>query len=223
MLLSRTLWISGEKEIFAVRILEGESAAGHRFSTCSHITAHAGCFGLEQPLLYFLTWQARHSAIDQEDTVRARFSTTFRSRIWNVPHIVVHSIPARVLVVDDFIDSADALAAFLAIIGFDTRVAYNGGDALKMAREWHPDGIVLDIVMPDVSGLAVARALRAAQTTSSIPLLAYTACDSDNNYDELRNSGLDAVCSKPADPVDVARLLGILLGTIAVSRAAIIQ
>src|ERR1700757_3697722 len=82
-----------------------------------------------------------------------RTFTPTRSRVWTVARFAAHSMPPRMLLVDDYIDSADALAAFLANSGFDTRVAYNGYDALKIANEWHPDSVVLDIAMPGVSGL----------------------------------------------------------------------
>lgn len=135
-----------------------------------------------------------------------------RSHIWTAAHFVAHSIPPRVLVVDDFIDSADSLAAFLGSIGFDTRVAYNGCDALKVTNEWHPDGIVLDVAMPGVSGLAVARTLRESPETASVPLLAYTAYETDDNYDELRVGGFDAVCAKPVDPMTIVKILTLLMG-----------
>ncbi|MBP0590574.1 response regulator [Paraburkholderia sp. LEh10] len=142
-----------------------------------------------------------------------------RSQIWTAARFVAQSCPPRVLVVDDYMDSADALAAFLDNVGFDTRVAYNGCDALKIANEWRPDSVVLDIAMPGVSGLAVARTLRESPATASVPLLAYTACDADDNYEELRASGFDAVCSKPVDPVMVVRILTLLLGSVAINRA----
>jgi DNA-binding response OmpR family regulator len=155
--------------------------------------------------------------------VRARIFTTSRNRAWIPPQAIAHSIPPRVLVVDDYIDSADALAAFLDVAGFDCRVAYNGCDALKTANEWHPDCIVLDIVMPGLSGLAVARTLRESATTASVSLLAYTAYETDNDYEDLRRGGLDAVCSKPADPVEVMKLLSALLGTSTPSRSSFLQ
>ena len=126
-----------------------------------------------------------------------RTFTPPRSQVWTAARFIAHALPPRVLVVDDFIDSADALAAFLANTGFETRVAYNGCDALKIANEWRPDSIVLDIAMPGVSGLAVARTLRESPATADVPLLAYTACETSDDYAELRESGFDGVCEKP--------------------------
>ena len=148
-----------------------------------------------------------------------RIFTPPRSRVWTAARFIAHALPPRVLVVDDFIDSADALAAFLANTGFDTRVAYNGCDALKIANEWRPDSIVLDIAMPGVSGLAVARTLRESPATAQVPLLAYTAYETGDNYAELRASGFDGVCEKPIDPLLVVEILTTLLGTAVRNRA----
>ena len=141
-----------------------------------------------------------------------------RSRVWTAARFIAQSIPPRVLIVDDYADCADALAAFLATAGFDTRVAYNGGDALQIANDWHPDSIVLDIAMPGVSGLTVARSLRESPATASVPLLAYTAYETGDNYAQLRDGGFDGVCAKPIDPLMVVEILATLLGTTARTR-----
>lgn len=155
--------------------------------------------------------------------MRMRSFRPTRSHVWTAARFVAHSNPPRVLVVDDFIDSADSLAAFLGSTGFETRVAYNGCDALKIANEWHPDGVVLDIAMPGVSGLAVARTLRESPETASVPLLAYTAYETDDNYDELRAGGFDAVCAKPVDPMMIVEILTLLLGTVPTNRTFTIR
>jgi CheY-like chemotaxis protein len=147
-----------------------------------------------------------------------RTFTSTRSRVWTAARFAAHSMPPRVLVVDDYIDSADALAAFLANSGFDTRVAYNGCDALKIANEWRPDSVVLDIAMPGVSGLAVARTLRESPGTACVPLLAYTAYEAGDNYAELRAGGFDGVCAKPIDPLMVVDILTTLLAMPALKR-----
>ena len=147
-----------------------------------------------------------------------RTFTSTRSRVWTAARFAAHSMPPRVLVVDDYIDSADALAAFLANSGFDTRVAYNGCDALKIANEWYPDSVVLDVAMPGVSGLAVARTLRALPEMASVPLLAYTACETGDDYAELRAGGFDGVCIKPVDPLTVVDILSTLLAMPALKR-----
>jgi CheY-like chemotaxis protein len=113
----------------------------------------------------------------------------------------------RVLVVDDYIDAADGLCAYLAAHGLDTRVAYDGSEALEIAAGWHPDSVILDIAMPGLSGMAVATTLRATPATRETILVAYTSQPPEMDYHRIRESGFDAICSKPAHPEWLIRLL----------------
>jgi two-component system, OmpR family, response regulator len=186
--------------------------------------------GVEWVLLYSLTRRHKRAAAgntrrrappeNPEGTSMRNLSIiSTRVHVWTASRSAVHSTPPRVLIVDDYIDSADALTAFLDHTGFAARAAYNGCDALKVANEWRPDSIVLDIAMPGLSGLAVAKTLRETPETASVPLLAYTACEPESDYDELRAGGFDAVCAKPMDPLMIVKILTMLLGTAAMSRA----
>lgn len=108
-------------------------------------------------------------------------------------------MPVRVLVVDDSHASADALSAWLRSGGMSVRTVYHGSDALKEAKEWLPDCIVLDVAMPGLSGIGVAAALRRVEATATIPLLAFTAFDIDDRIAEMKAAGFNAVCRKPAE------------------------
>jgi CheY-like chemotaxis protein len=108
-------------------------------------------------------------------------------------------LPLRVLVVDDSRASADALSAYLRAGGMSVRTAYHGSDALKEAKAWIPDCIVLDVAMPGLSGIGVAAALRRVEATANIPLLAFTAFDIDDRIAEMKAAGFNAVCRKPAE------------------------
>ncbi|QQC66941.1 response regulator [Paraburkholderia ginsengisoli] len=107
--------------------------------------------------------------------------------------------PIRVLVVDDSRASADALSAYLQAGGMSVRTVYHGSDALREAKAWIPDCIVLDVAMPGLSGIGVAAALRRIETTGKIPLLAYTAFDTADRIREMKEVGFDVVCRKPAE------------------------
>src|ERR1700683_2351458 len=69
--------------------------------------------------------------------------------------------PVRVLVVDDEPSLAELLASVLRYEGWTVRSAGNGADAVRTAREFKPDAVVLDIMLPDFSGIEVMRRLRA--------------------------------------------------------------
>lgn len=120
--------------------------------------------------------------------------------------------PIRVLVVDDSRPSADALSAYLQAGGMSVRTVYHGSDALKEARAWIPDCIVLDVAMPGLSGIGVAVALRRIEATGKIPLLAYTAFDTTDYLREMKEAGFDAVCRKPAELTQLEGTIFRLLG-----------
>ncbi len=77
----------------------------------------------------------------------------------------------RVLVVDDDRDLCDLLADFLSEEGYDVTRAYAGQDAIDSARASTPDAVLLDLLLPDVSGVAVGRALRDAPSTRDVPIV----------------------------------------------------
>nr|WKF60776.1 Alkaline phosphatase synthesis transcriptional regulatory protein PhoP [Paraburkholderia busanensis] len=129
-----------------------------------------------------------------------------RSEVWTGRR-AGHALPEqRVLVVDDYIDTADALCTSLLVHGFDARAAYGGCEALQIAAAWRPHTIVLDVAMPDLSGLAVATAVRQIPALADCLLVAYTA-QAETDYEVIRESGFDALCAKPASPKWLVRLL----------------
>ena len=77
----------------------------------------------------------------------------------------------RVLGVDDDRDRCDLLSDFLAEEGYDVTRAYLGQDAIEAARRDAPDAVLLDLMLPDVPGLAVGHALREADGTRDVPIV----------------------------------------------------
>jgi CheY-like chemotaxis protein len=82
-----------------------------------------------------------------------------------------------VLVIDDHQETVDLLADTLERRGFRALRAYGGAEGLRQATEALPDVIVLDLVMPEVSGFEVARRLQAEEATRDIPILVFTFKD----------------------------------------------
>lgn len=91
----------------------------------------------------------------------------------------------QVLVVDDEPLLCRMVSVMLKRVGYAIRTANNGSEALKAVEEQKPDLITLDVMMPDMSGLDVARFLRANEATASIPIIFVTALDRSVS-DELR-------------------------------------
>lgn len=111
------------------------------------------------------------------------------------------AIPAMrdILVADDNTDASWALAQLLRRAGHRTRRAAGGAEALERAFEQTPDVAVLDIGMPDIDGVEVARRLRAAPATRDIVLVALTGWSSASDRARALEAGFDALLSKPAD------------------------
>ena len=77
----------------------------------------------------------------------------------------------RVLIVDDDRDLCDLVSDFLSEEGYDVTRAYAGQDAIDSARTNAPDAVLLDLLLPDVSGIVVGRALRDAASTHDVPIV----------------------------------------------------
>ncbi|WKX70620.1 response regulator transcription factor [Streptomyces sp. XD-27] len=117
--------------------------------------------------------------------------------------------PVRVLVVDDESALADLLSMALRYEGWDARAAGDGAEAVRTARDFRPDAVVLDIMLPDMDGLAVLGRLRAE--LPDIPVLFLTAKDAVEDRIAGLTAGGDDYVTKPFSLEEVvARLRGLL-------------
>src|ERR671913_631568 len=128
--------------------------------------------------------------------------------------------PLRVLVVDDEQMLTDLLSMALRMEGWEVRTAGSGYQALQTAREFGPDAMVLDIMMPDLDGMAVLQRLR--QSGNDVPVLFLTAKDSVGDRVAGLTAGGDDYVTKPFSLEEVvARLRGLIRrgGTAALADA----
>lgn len=102
---------------------------------------------------------------------RTRRANRARSRFDTSRYFTGAVDQRRVLVVDDDRDLCDLLSDFLADEGYDVTRAYGGREAIDAARDSAPDAVLLDLLMPDLSGIAVGRALRDAAGTRDVPIV----------------------------------------------------
>ena len=107
----------------------------------------------------------------------------------------------RVLVVDDDVKTVELVKLYLNRDGYKVLTAYEGVEALRLAREGHPDLIVLDLMLPGIDGWDVCRTLR---DESDVPIIMLTARTTDQ--DKLTGLGLgaDDYVTKPFSPRELA-------------------
>ena len=102
---------------------------------------------------------------------------------------------AKILVVDDEANICALLAATLRLTGFEVKIANEGREALVAAEEYHPDLVVLDVMMPGLDGFQVAQKLRASGR--AVPVLFLTARDSLQDRISGLTAGADDYVTKP--------------------------
>jgi two-component system alkaline phosphatase synthesis response regulator PhoP len=107
----------------------------------------------------------------------------------------------KVLVVDDDVKTVELVKLYLNRDGYRVLTAYNGNDALQIARESHPDLIVLDLMLPGMNGLDVCRTLRAE---SDVPIIMLTALTTDDDRLAGLDLGADDYVTKPFSPRELA-------------------
>lgn len=106
-----------------------------------------------------------------------------------------------VLVVDDDVKTVELVKVYLNRDGYRVLTAYDGVEALRVAREGNPDLVVLDLMLPDVDGLEVCRTLR---HESDVPIIMLTARTTDQDKLTGLDSGADDYVTKPFSPKELA-------------------
>jgi len=113
-----------------------------------------------------------------------------------------------ILIVEDNELNLKLLKDILDFQGYSTVVTDLGAAAFDLARQHHPDLILLDIQLPDVSGIEVARRLKADEQTRAIPIIAVTAFAMPGDRTTVLDSGCDDYISKPFNIREFLALVG---------------
>jgi two-component system cell cycle response regulator DivK len=122
-----------------------------------------------------------------------------------------------VLVVDDDARNRRLAVEVLRLAGLETVEAGTGAEALSHAFAKRPDLVLLDLQLPDLDGVAVARELRADARTAEIPVVALSALRLDGREAWLREAGFDGFLAKP---IDVAEFPHVVRGYCSPGRRA---
>ena len=121
-------------------------------------------------------------------------------------------IKGRVLVVDDNADAADSMCLLVEGFGHETRTAYGGEEAIRIASEFLPNVILLDLGMPRVSGYEVAQRIRSQSWGRAMKLVALTGWGQDTDKKKTTDAGFNHHLVKPADSRRVEELIAEALG-----------
>src|SRR4051794_29161611 len=111
--------------------------------------------------------------------------------------------PARVLIADDNPQGAELLEAYLAETDYDVQTAADGEETLQKVHSWQPDLILLDVMMPKISGFEVCKRLRADPATRDIAVLMVTALDQHSDIDRAVAAGSNDFLTKPINKKDL--------------------
>ena len=115
-----------------------------------------------------------------------------------IPTDALESGKRKVLLVDDDPDLVDLINKALEDDGrFEVRIAGNGFDAGMMVKEYRPDLIVLDVMLPDINGKEVCQRVRADPTLEDVRILCISGMIEEDKIQELKLSGADDFLHKP--------------------------
>jgi two-component system phosphate regulon response regulator PhoB len=121
-------------------------------------------------------------------------------------NVVMPSNAKKILLVEDDDTLADVYQTRLSAEGFDIKRVPNGEEALATALEYHPDLILLDVMMPKVSGFDVLDILRNTPDTTNVKIIMLTALSQDSDRERAESLGVDDYLIKSqvviADVVD---------------------
>jgi two-component system, OmpR family, alkaline phosphatase synthesis response regulator PhoP len=109
----------------------------------------------------------------------------------------------RVLIADDNPQGVELLEAYLGESSYDTAIATDGEATLKEVQSFQPDLILLDIMMPKLSGFEVCKRLRANPATRDVAVLMITALDQPSDIDRAVEAGANDFLTKPINKTEL--------------------
>ena len=118
----------------------------------------------------------------------------------------------RVLIVEDNDLNMKLFHDLLEAHGYDILQTKDGMEALQLARQHHPDLILMDIQLPEVSGLEVTKWIKEDDDLKAIPVIAVTAFAMKGDEEKIRNGGCEAYIAKPISVTNFLETIERVLG-----------
>jgi CheY-like chemotaxis protein len=112
---------------------------------------------------------------------------------------------SRILIADDNPTNVELLEVYLADVDCEIAVAVDGHDTLEKVKSFHPDLILLDIMMPKLSGFEVCKQLKDAPASNGIMILMVTALNELGDIERAVNAGTDDFLSKPVNKLELVK------------------
>jgi len=112
---------------------------------------------------------------------------------------------SRILIADDNQTNVELLEAYLGEVDCETAVAVDGRDTLKMVERFKPDLVLLDIMMPKLSGFEVCKAMKDDPKTKDVMILMVTALNELGDIERAVAAGCDDFLSKPVNKTELLK------------------
>ena len=121
-----------------------------------------------------------------------------------IPTDSLESGKRKVMLVDDDEELVELITEILKNDGrFEVRVAANGFQAGMMVKEYHPDLVVLDVMLPDINGRDVCQMIRTDSTLEDVRIICISGMVEEDKVEELKMAGADDFLHKPFDVEDL--------------------
>ncbi len=113
------------------------------------------------------------------------------------------STPPKILIADDNPQNVELLEAYLSDFDCEIRTAHDGEETLQVVAEYAPDLLLLDVMMPRLSGFEVCRKLRSAPETKDLLILMVTALNEAADFERGVQAGTDDFLTKPVNKIEL--------------------
>lgn len=120
--------------------------------------------------------------------------------------------PKKIIIVEDEPDTAEMFAEMMRLSGYEVLKSYGGALAMELIRTQNPDAVVLDIMMPDVSGLDVLSNLRRDAQLARIPIIVVSAKSLPSDIKDGLEAGAQVYLTKPVSFMDLREAVETAIG-----------